>query len=165
MNLLLDVAKLERGQRHHDHHQDHRLRRRAAEIGADLAVLKHLVDQRLRGAVGAAAGRGVDDAERVEEHVGDVDDDQEEGGRRQQRKDDGPEPPHRPGAVDRGGLDHAFRDRLQTCEEEQEIVADLVPDRDDDHEDHRMRPVQHRIPVDAVALHARARSCRARAGT
>jgi len=67
-------------------------------------------------------------------------------------KDDGPEPPHRLGAVDRGGLDHAFRNGLQAGEEEQEIVADLVPDRDDDDEDHRVRPVQHRIPVDAVAL-------------
>ena len=114
---------------------------------------KHLVDQGLRGAVGAAAGRGVNDAERIEENVGDVYDDQEERGRREQREDDGPEPPHRPCAVDRRGLDHAFRDRLQPGEKEQEIVADLVPDRDDDDEDHRMGAVQHRIPVDAIALH------------
>ncbi len=52
------------------------------------------------------------------------------------------------------GLDHALRDRLQAGEEEQEIVADLLPDRDDHDEDHGVRAVEHRIPVDARAAAA-----------
>src|SRR5256885_3799065 len=56
-------------------------------------------------------------AKGVEEGIDDVDDQQEEGGRRKERKDDGPEAPHRPGAVDRRRFDERARDRLQRSEE------------------------------------------------
>src|SRR5712692_5679081 len=78
---------------------------------------------------GTPAGDRIDDAERVEEGVDDVDDQQKEGCRRQQRKHDGPESPHRAGAVNCAGLDDAFGDRLQPCQKEQKIIGDLLPYR------------------------------------
>ena len=104
-------------------------RRRDAELQVDEAVVVDLVDQRLGRLARAAAGDGVDDAERVEEGVDGVDDEQEEGRRREQREDDRPEALRRAGAVDRRRLDQRLRDRLQAGDEEQEIVADLLPRR------------------------------------
>ena len=124
------------------------MRGRAAEIAAEPAVGKHLVDHGGGGAGRAAAGHRVDDAEGVEEDVDDVDDQQEERGRRQQRKGDGPEPPHRAGAVDRAGLEDAFRDRLQAGQKEQEIIGDLLPHRRHHHQRHGVVAVQQRIPVE-----------------
>ena len=69
----------------------------------------------------------LDDAEGVEHGVDDVHDEEEEGHRRQQREDDRPEPLHAAGAIDCGGLDEGIGDRLKACQEEQEIVADLLP--------------------------------------
>src|SRR6185436_17236687 len=48
LHLALDVAELHHGERDHDHHQDHRLRRRAAEVGGLHAVVVDLVDEDLR---------------------------------------------------------------------------------------------------------------------
>src|SRR3546814_4525024 len=81
---------------------------------------------------------GVDDAEGLEEGVDDVDDDEEEGRRREQREDDGPEAAQRPRAVDRRRLDERARDRLQTGQDKQEVVADLLPGCGDHHQEHRL---------------------------
>ena len=155
-----------RGQRDDDDHQDHRLRRRAAEIAAEPAVVVDLVDEGLGRLAGPAAGHGVDDAERVEERVDDVDDEQEERGRREQREDDRPEAARsgRAPSIAAASI-NALRDRLQAREEEQEIVADLLPGRGEDDQDHGVVAVEQRIPVDAERRAGRAPRCRARAGT
>ena len=92
---------------------------------------------------------------RVEERVDDVDDQQEEGGRRQQREDDGPEAAHRPRAVDRGGLDHAARDRLQArrgrtgnCRRSASRSAASTT------RSHGVVAVEQRVPVDAEVAQA-----------
>ena len=94
-------------------HQHHRLRRRAAEVEALEAVVVHLEHEDLGGLRRAAAGRCVDDRERVEERVDDVDDEQEERRRRQEREHDRHEALHRTRAVDGRGLDQRLRNRLQ----------------------------------------------------
>src|SRR5688500_20135602 len=48
LHLALDVAELNHGERDHDHHQDDRLRRRAAEVRRLHAGVVHLVDHDLR---------------------------------------------------------------------------------------------------------------------
>ncbi len=150
--LRLDEAELHHRQRDDDDHQDHRLRRGAAEVGRLHAVVVDLVDQDLGRLPGPALGGRVDDAEGVEEGVDDVHHQQEEGGRRQQREDDGPEAPQRPGAVDGRRLDQRLRDRLQAGEEEQEVVGDLLPHRGDHHQQHRLVALEDPVPVDAPAL-------------
>src|SRR5512135_2735236 len=60
LHLALDEAELHHGERNHDDHQDHRLRRRAAQVEALEAVVEHLVHQD-RGRSGrAACGGGID---------------------------------------------------------------------------------------------------------
>src|SRR5713101_1287801 len=125
MHPALDKAELDRGQPDDDRHQDDRLRRRAAEIEADDAVVPDLVDEDLGRLRRTALGHVVDDPERVEKRIDDVDDEQEKAGRRQERKDDRPEPPARAGAVDRRGFDERQWDRLEPGQEKQEIIADL----------------------------------------
>ena len=44
-----------------------------------------------------------------------------------------------------------FGNRLQAGEEEQEVVADLLPDRGDHDQQHRLVPSEQVIPVDADA--------------
>src|SRR5207253_3407534 len=83
----------------------------------------------------------------------DVDDEQEERRRRQQRENDRREALYRPGSIDRRRLEQRLRYRLKAGEEEQEVVADLFPDRRDDDHDQRVRSVQQRIPGDAPAVH------------
>src|SRR5712692_7656379 len=101
MHPALDEAELDRGQPDDDRHQYDRLRRRAAEVEADDAVVPDLVDEDLGRLCRTALGYVVDDPERVEKRIDDVDDEEEEAGRRQQRKDDRPEPAAWAGAVDR----------------------------------------------------------------
>src|SRR5687768_5891407 len=60
LHLALDVAELHHRQGDDDRHQDHRLRRGAAEVGRLYAVVVHLVDQDLRRAPGPALRGGVD---------------------------------------------------------------------------------------------------------
>src|SRR6266581_9242411 len=105
MNSALDKAELDRGQPDDDRHQYDGLRRRAAEIEPDHAVVPDLVDEDLGRLGGAALRHVMDDPEGVEKRIDDVDDEQEKAGWRQERKDDRPEPPARAGAVDRRGLD------------------------------------------------------------
>src|SRR3546814_4021621 len=62
-------------------------------------------------------------------------------------EDDGPEAAQRPRAVDRRRLDERARDRLQTGQEKQEVVADLLPGCGDHHQEHRLTAVQHVVPV------------------
>ncbi len=103
--------------------------------------------------MGRAAARGrVHDPEGVEERVDDVDHEQEERGRREQREDDGPEPLERARAVDGRGLDQRAGDGLEPGEEEQEVVADLLPRGGDDDEDHRVVAVEVVVPVVAERL-------------
>src|SRR6266851_2801673 len=71
MHPALDKAELDRGQPDDDRHQDDRLRRRAAEIEADDAVVPDLVDEDLGRLGGSALGHVVDDAEGVEEGIDD----------------------------------------------------------------------------------------------
>src|SRR5687768_14617808 len=59
LHLALDVAELHHCERNHDHHQDHGLRRRPAEVRRLDPVVVHLVDQDLGGAGGTALRRGV----------------------------------------------------------------------------------------------------------
>ena len=92
---------------------------------------------------------GVDDAERVEEGIDDVDDQKEEDGRREQRKCHCPEPTHRARAVDGRGLEHAFRDRLQPGEEEQEVIGYLFPGCGENDQERGLIAVEQWIPVDA----------------
>ena len=66
-------------------------------------------------------------AEGFKEGVDDVDDQQKEGGGRQEREDDGAKAGPEARTVDGCGFDHGFRDRLEPCEEEQEVVADATP--------------------------------------
>src|SRR5215471_14375837 len=75
MHPALDKAELDRGQRDDDRHQHRRLRRRAAEVEPDDAVVPDLVDEDFGRLRRAALGYVVDDAERVEKRVDDVDDD------------------------------------------------------------------------------------------
>ena len=89
----------------------------------------------------------MDDAEGVEEGVDHVDHEQEEGGRREQRKDDGPEPLERAGAVDRRRLEHRFRNHLESGQEEQEVVGDLLPGRRHHHQKHGLAADQHVVPL------------------
>src|SRR3546814_19535530 len=67
-------------------------------------------------------------------------------------EDDGPEAAQRPRAVDRRRLDERARDRLQTGQEKQEVVADLLPGCGDHHQEHRLTAVQHVVPVVADEL-------------
>src|SRR3546814_20228632 len=55
-------------------------------------------------------------------------------------------------AVDRRRLDERARDRLQTGQEKQEVVADLLPGCGDHHQEHRLTAVQHVVPVVADEL-------------
>src|SRR5216684_2767126 len=114
-------------------------------------VLEHLIDQDRGGGPWTAAGRGVDDSERIEERVDDVDDEKEERRRPDQRQDDGAKAPGRPGAVDRRRFDQRARDRLQRGEEEYEIVGHLLPCRGRDHEDERIGAVEEWVPGEAEA--------------
>ncbi len=138
------------------------MRRRAAQVERLHAVLVDLEDQDRGGLHRTAAGRGIDDRERVEKRVDDVDHEQEEGRRRQHREDDRPETAGRTGAVDRGRLDQRFRDRLQAGQEEQEVVADLLPHGGDHDQDQRLPRIEQVIPVVAqraqqVGYHAKRR--------
>src|SRR6266849_9293362 len=151
VNLALDEAELRQRQRYHDGHQHHRLNRRSAEIKRFEPVLEHLVDQDRGGVARTAGGRGVNDSERIEERVDDVDDEKEERRRPDQRQDDGAKAPCRPGAVDRRRLDQRARARLQRGEEEYEIVRHLLPRGGHHDEDERMGAVEQRIPVEAEA--------------
>src|SRR5258707_14292611 len=74
VNLALDEAELRQRQRHHDGHQHDRLNRRSAEVERFEAVLEHLVDQDRGGGAWTAASGGVNDSERIEGRVSDVDD-------------------------------------------------------------------------------------------
>src|SRR5689334_15713983 len=74
LDLLLDEAELHHRERDHDDHEDHRLRRRPAQVGRLHAVVVHLVDEDLRRPRGPALRRRVDHPEGVEERVDDVDD-------------------------------------------------------------------------------------------
>src|SRR5687767_6003479 len=56
LHFPLDIAELHHGERYDDRHQDHRLGRRAAEVGRLHAVVVHLVDQDLCRARRAALG-------------------------------------------------------------------------------------------------------------
>src|SRR2546421_11877637 len=67
MHPALDEAELDRGQGDDDPHQDDRLRRRAAEIEPDDAVVPDLVDEYLGCLGGAPLGDVVDHPEGVEE--------------------------------------------------------------------------------------------------
>src|SRR3990172_10795095 len=90
LHRALDEAELDHGERDDDEHQDHRLRRRAAEVGRLDPVVVDLVDEDLGRLPRAALRGGVDHAEGFEEGVNDVHDEQKEGRRRKQREDDGP---------------------------------------------------------------------------
>src|SRR5215813_9381361 len=105
VNPALDEAELHERQRHHNGQQHDRLNRRSAEIERFEPIPEHLVDQDRGGCARAAAGGGVNDAERIEERVDDVDDEKEERRWSDQRQDDGAKSPRRSGAVDRRGLD------------------------------------------------------------
>ena len=58
----------------------------------------------------------------------------------------------RTGAVDGRRLDQRARDGLQPGQEEQEVVADLLPGRGDHHQDHGVAAVEVVVPVVAEAL-------------
>src|SRR5256885_3492373 len=109
MNSALDKAELDRGQSDDDCHQYDGLRRRAAEIEPDHAVVPDLVDKDFGRLGGAPLRHVMDDPERVEERVDDIDDEQEEARGRQQGKDDRPEAAARAGALARRGLDQRWR--------------------------------------------------------
>src|SRR5215475_10717172 len=146
MDAALDESELRQRQRYHDRHQHHRLDRRSAEIERFEPVLEHLVDQDRGGGARTAAGRGVNDSERIEERIDDVDDEKKERRRPDQRQDDGAKAPGWSGAVDRRGFDQRARDRLQSREEEYEIVGHLLPWGGGDDEDERIGAVEERVP-------------------
>src|SRR5256885_10024243 len=109
MNPALDKAELDRGQPDDDRHQYDGLRRRAAEIEPDHAVVPDLVDKDFGRLGGAALRHVMDDPEGVEERVDDIDDEQEEARGRQPGEDNRPETAARAGAVDRRGLEQRWR--------------------------------------------------------
>src|SRR5215472_16909744 len=112
MHPPLDKAELDRGQRNDDRHQDHRLRRRAAEIKADDAVVPDLVDEDLGRPSRTALGYVVDDPDGVEEGIDDVDHQRKKAGGSEQWKDDPPKSTTGAGPVDCSGLDQSLWDRL-----------------------------------------------------
>src|SRR5689334_21565244 len=76
MNSAFDKAELDRGQPDDDCHQYDGLRRRAAEIEPDHAVVPDFIDKNLGRLRRAALRHVVNDPERVEERVDDVDDEE-----------------------------------------------------------------------------------------
>ena len=147
LHFLLDVTELNDRQRDDDHHQNNRLRRGTAQVQTDEPIAVDLVDQNVRRARRAAAGRRMDDAECVEKGVNDIHHQQEERRRGQKRKDDRPETLAGAGAIDRRRLDQRARDRLKAGKEKQEVIADLFPRSRDHDQDHRIAAVQVVVPV------------------
>src|SRR5215470_6668734 len=146
VNAPLDEAELREGKDHDDEHEHDALRCRAGIIEPLEAVEIDRVDHELRGACRSALGHDVDDAERVGEAVGEIDDDQEEQRRGQQRQLDVAHAAEDAGAVHGGRLDQRPRDRLQRRQEEDEAVADVLPGEGDDDGDHRVDAVERRVP-------------------
>ena len=145
-------AELHRRQQHHAGHQDNGLGRGRPEIEINHPIAIHLDHQRLRRLCRTALGQRPDGSERVECRVGQVDDHQEEAGGRQQREGDGAEPAPAPRAVHPGGLDHRARDGLQPGQEEDEIVADLLPGAGDHDHEERLAAVDIIVPADTVRV-------------
>jgi hypothetical protein len=128
------------------------LRGRIAQDQVDEAVIVDLVDQRFGGLARPAAGDRMDDAERVEEGIDRVDHQQEEGGRREQREDDGPEALGLGRAPSMAAASISdFGNGLQAGDEEQEIVADLLPGGGGHDQHHRLVAVEQRVPVMPIA--------------
>src|SRR5258708_34548238 len=73
LDLALDEAELGDGKRDHDQHEDHRLRRRAAEIPRLDAVVVDLIDEDLGRAGGPALRGRIAHPERAEERIEQVD--------------------------------------------------------------------------------------------
>ena len=69
-------------------------------------------------------------------------------------EDDGPEPLERAGPVDGCRFDQRTRNRLQSGEKEQEVVADLLPRGGQDDQDHGVGAVEVVVPVVADRLQA-----------
>ena len=82
-----------------------------------------------------------------EKRVDDVDDQQKKGDRRQRRKHDRPESSPSSGAIDRRGFDQRFGYSLQASQEEQKVVADLLPYRSHHDQRHCVVSVQQVVPL------------------
>ena len=113
------------------------------------AIVVGTVDQDRSLLPGPALSGGIDDGEGVEEGVHDIDDQQKKGRRCEQRENDGPEAPPGTRAIDRRGLDQRLGYALQTRQEEQEVVRNLLPDGSQHNQGHCMLPVQQGIPLQA----------------
>ncbi|KZS01422.1 Uncharacterized protein APZ42_001930, partial [Daphnia magna] len=127
LDFFLDKTELHHRQRHHDQHQDHRLRGRAAHVQRLEAVVVNLVNQNGRVFAGTALGGGVDDAEGVKKGINHVDHQKEKRGGRQEREHDGPKAVPGAGPVDGRRLQQGFGDGLQPRQKEQKVVGDLLP--------------------------------------
>src|SRR5438105_1368344 len=104
VDIPLDVAELDDGQRADQEHEDDGLRGRAAEVERLESVAVDLEDQCRRGAARSAAGGRVDDRERIAEGVDEIRDDQKEGRRHEQRQHNGTQAHEALRAVERGRL-------------------------------------------------------------
>src|SRR5258708_30183918 len=80
LHSALDKTELGDGERDDDRHQDHRLRGGTAQVERLHAILIDLEHQDRGSLHRTAAGRGIDDRERLEKPVHAVDDQQEERG-------------------------------------------------------------------------------------
>ncbi|OIQ69391.1 hypothetical protein GALL_490080 [mine drainage metagenome] len=89
----------------------------------------------------------MDHGEGVEHGIDDIDNHQEKRGGRQHGQRDRPEPLDRPRAVDGCRLAQAGGDGLQARDEEQEVIADLLPRGGNHHQDHRIACFQRMVPV------------------
>ena len=95
----------------------------------------------------AALRGGVHDGEGVEEGIHHVDHQQEERGGRQQRELDAPEPAPWASAINRGRFNQRLGDGLQACQEEQEVVGDLLPHSRNHDQRHGVVGVEQVVPV------------------
>src|SRR5271170_914474 len=105
LDLAFDEAELEQRKRYDDHHQNDRLRGGAAQVQPLLPILVDLENEDHRRLHRTPVGGGVDDRERVEKRVDQVDHEQEKHGWREQWQYDRPEAPPRARTVDGSGFD------------------------------------------------------------
>src|SRR6185312_9055635 len=125
-------AQLHRGQHHDDDEEDPGDRGGVAEIVADEAVAIDLIAERLGGSARPATRQRIDLVEDLEAGDRGQDNAEEQRGRNQ-RQLDAPEALPGGGAIDRRSIEILLGNGFERRAEEQQIVAEAGPERDDHH--------------------------------